>query len=105
MEYPPEVIYLIRRLATFLITIYYPHFLMCSTGVDAAINDLELWQKVEKYKEKDKEIACFALEKLELNLWYMIPPLAIWGDIVVKLLTSLKRQIDFSRSLVSTTRD
>ena len=42
---------------------------MCSRGLDAAINDLELWQKIEKYKEKDKEIACFALEKLELHLW------------------------------------
>ena len=79
MEYSPGVIDLPRRLATFLVTIYYPHFLMCSRGVDAAINDLELWQKVEKYKEKDKEIACFALEKLELHLWYMTPPLAIWG--------------------------
>ena len=42
MQYSPGVIDLPRRLATFLVTIYHPHFLMCSRGVVAAINDWEL---------------------------------------------------------------
>ena len=33
----------------------------------------------KKYQKKDEEVAYFALEKLELHLWYLTPPLAIWG--------------------------
>ena len=69
----------------------------------------------ENIRRKIKNLP--ALHKRNWSSTSGAPPLAIWGlysdkleyqgkvDIAVKLLTSLKRQIDFLTSLVSTTSD
>lgn len=71
MDFSEETKENLRRFTLFQVTIYIPHFLMSSIGSDAAVNDLTLHKKLQKFVPVDKVIGEEALKTLERRLWYL----------------------------------
>ena len=83
MDYSEETIKNLQRFTLFQVTIYIPHFLMSSTGSDAAYNDLSLHKKLQKFRDTDEVIGEEALKTLERHLWYLSDltvPMALFSD-------------------------
>ena len=53
MNYNKETKENLWRFTLFQVTIYTPHFMMSSIGSDAAINDLTLHKKLQKFEDDD----------------------------------------------------
>lgn len=73
----------LQRFTLFLVTIYIPHFLMSSIGSDAAVNDLTLHKKLQKFRDVDEVIGDEALKTLERHLWYLSDltvPMALFSE-------------------------
>ena len=71
MNFSEETKENLRRFTLFQVTIYIPHFLMSSIGSDAAVNDLTLHKKLQKFRVVDEVIGDEALKTLERHLWYL----------------------------------
>ena len=72
----------IRAFTDFVAHIYAMWWLTCATAVDAAWNDLTLFQHLCEYKSVDKGIAVSAIKALERHLWYLtgeMLPLALFS--------------------------
>ena len=61
MDYSKEVIKKLQHFTLFHVTIYIPQFLMSSIGSDAAVNDLSLHKKLQKFQDTDEVIGEEAL--------------------------------------------
>ena len=60
-----------------------PHFMMSSIGSDAAVNDLTLHKKLQRFRGADEEIGEEALKTLERHLWYLSDltiPMALFSE-------------------------
>ena len=71
MYYSEETKENLRRFTLFQVTIYIPHFLMSSIGSDAAVKNLTLHKKLQKFRDVDEVIRDKALKTLERHLWYL----------------------------------
>ena len=61
MDCSKEIIKKLQCFTLFHVTIYIPQFLMSSIGSDAAINDLSLHKKLQKFRDTDEVIGEEAL--------------------------------------------
>ena len=83
MEFSNETKENLQCFTLFQVTIYIPHFLMSSIGSDAAVNDLTLHKKLQKFRDVDEVIRDKALKTLERHLWYLSDltiPMALFSD-------------------------
>ena len=83
MDYSEETKENLRHFTLFQVTISIPHFLMSSIGSDAAVNDLALHKKLQKFRDVDEVIGDEALKTLERHLWYLSDltvPMALFSD-------------------------
>ena len=71
MDCSKEIIKKLQCFTLFHVTIYIPQFLMSSIGSDAAINNLSLHKKLQKFRDTDEVIGEEALKTLERHLWYL----------------------------------
>ena len=71
MDCSKEIIKKLQCFTLFHVTIYIPQFLMSSIGSDAAVNDLSLHKKLQKFCDTDEVIGEEALKTLERHLWYL----------------------------------
>ena len=71
MEFSNETKENLQCFTLFQVTIYIPHFLMSSIESDAAIDDLTLHKKLQKFMHVDQVIGEEALKTLEHHLWYL----------------------------------
>ena len=74
-----ETVELLTRFCTFLALIYIPHFLSCSIGCDATVNDLTLYKKLFEFRSVDPQLADEALVVLRRHGWYLTPEVAIFS--------------------------
>jgi hypothetical protein len=73
----------LKELCIFFALIYVQSWLEAPNAVDAAINDLNLVQKLETFKSINPIISKRALEKISHHLWYLSPemvPLSLFSD-------------------------
>jgi hypothetical protein len=71
----------IRDFVIFVTLIYCKWWLSCPDAIDAPMNDLALWKKLNDYKRVNRTIGESALKALERHLWYLAPemvPLALF---------------------------
>ena len=72
---------LYERFLMFCALYYIPYFLSASIGVDAPYNDLEFWNTMKSFS--DKEIADAAIMTQERHMWYIteeLTPLCLFSD-------------------------
>ena len=93
LGYDEDTVEALRRIADFMVRIYNQHFLVSSRGVDAAINDLDLFKKLTKYKEEDTDVGEAAITVLQRHFWYLTPTLAMFGLFSDKLANNDKASI------------
>ena len=48
-----------------------PHWLTTPLGVDAPINDLQLWKDMQQFRTEDQAVADVALCALDRHMWYV----------------------------------
>ncbi|KAJ4931376.1 hypothetical protein JOQ06_025673 [Pogonophryne albipinna] len=73
----------IRAFVIFITHIYAKWWLTCEKSVDAAWNDLTLYQHLQAYKAVDEGIAASAIKALERHRWYLtgeMLPLALFSS-------------------------
>ena len=78
---------------------------MSSCGSDAAVNDLALHKKLQKFREDDEILAKEALKTLERHLWYLSEltiPMALFSDKVDKDIKSRLAATKFPKILPNT---
>ena len=83
MDYDEETKENLRRFTLYQVTIYIPHFMMSSIGSDAAVNDLTLHKKLQRFRGADEEIGEEFLNTLERHLWYLSDltiPMALFSE-------------------------
>ena len=74
-----ETVECLKQFCAFLTTIYIPHFLASSVGVDAAVNDLNLHHKLSNLRSSHAQIADAALVVLRRHGWYLTPEVVIFS--------------------------
>ena len=74
-----ETVECLKQFSAFLTTIYIPHFLASSVGVDAAVNDLNLHHKLSNLRSSHAQIADAALVVLRRHGWYLTPEVVIFS--------------------------
>ncbi|KAL1378520.1 hypothetical protein pipiens_015530 [Culex pipiens pipiens] len=70
-ELTREEVKQLKRFVRFGTLLYVKPWLQAPLGVDAATNDLNLWNSINDFRKTDPEIACAALAVLERHLWYL----------------------------------
>ena len=83
MDYSEETKENLQHFPLFQVTIYIPHFMMSTIGSDAAVNDLALHKKLQKFRDVDEVIGDEALKTLERHLWYLSDltvPMALFSE-------------------------
>ena len=71
LDLDKEVVEPLIRVATFIATLYVPYFISASTGCDAAVNDLEMFKKLNIFSNTESDLAESALAVLCRHTWYL----------------------------------
>ena len=85
-----ETVDLLSRFVHYAVTLYIPGFIKASIGADASVNDLKLFHRLEKYKERDSQISEAALDTLRNHLNYLLPLFSDEKSNLAKKMFSLK---------------
>jgi hypothetical protein len=83
LDLPKETTDCLRHLTLFYVLVYAKAWLTAPNAADAPVNDLQLFNQLQRYKTINKTIANAALDKLSNHLWYLGPeyvPLALFSD-------------------------
>lgn len=61
----------VKRFVRFGTLLYVKPWLEAPLGIDAATNDIDLWNSIHKYRKTDLEISRATIAVLERHLWYL----------------------------------
>ena len=85
LEYDQQFIMKLEKMCPFTVLVYVPSWLNASSGVDAAVNELQLWKDIKLFVGIDKNISEAATKVLERHFWYLTEEMSIFSIFSEKL--------------------
>ena len=85
LEYDQQLIMKLEKICLFIVLVYVPSWLNASSGVDAAVHDLQLWKDIKFFAEIDKNISEAATIVLKRHFWYLTEEMSIFALFSEKL--------------------
>lgn len=71
LDIEPEVLDGLQRFGQFVAIFYAPYWFECPLASEAALNDLQFFNRMLKYKNVDDDIASAAISAFNRHLWYL----------------------------------
>ena len=88
----------LEKICLFTVLVYVPSWLNASSGVDAAVHDLQLWKDIKLFAGIDKNISDAATKVLERHFWYLTEEMSIFSIFSEKL--SLQERQTIAKELL-----